>query len=46
MTAIFESEFDTNSSDFNWQDVLDWEVPETDCPEWSHSLVSIGIRRA
>lgn len=39
LTEVFQSEFEINDRGFNWEDILQWNVPQTDCPEWSHPQI-------
>ena len=31
--------FDLFGESFQSEDILDWEIPETSCPDWSDQLV-------
>ena len=36
----FKASFDTGAKDFDWNDVLKWETPDTPCPEGAHPTVA------
>ena len=42
----FYSNFNVNDPDFNWEKVLEWEIPETDCPESADDTVRVHTCRS
>ena len=39
LIEAFTKTFHTQDPDFDWMDVIHWDAPQTDCPEWSDPLV-------
>lgn len=39
----FEHEFDVSDPDFDHSSILEWEIPETECPDEISQRVRIGI---